>query len=139
MSKFVLSDALYLRPSPAGAFYAVSAPGGDRAQRFLFRLLQEGSTPRSGEAALLRWSGFEHADDALDLLRRMQGSLWLEGLRAPRSVPNGTLEDILPGLLTPLSASGKAVLADAQGFYVATRFASRAPRGPAERQPFTTG
>ena len=121
MSNLILSDTAYLRPTPAGAFFAVATPAGDRAQRFLFRLLQEKVTPGATEAHLLTWSGFEQPDDALQLVRRMQQSLWIEALSASRGVPEGALEEILPGLLTPLSAAGKAVLADAQGFYVATQ------------------
>jgi hypothetical protein len=121
MGKLRLSDSVYLRPTPAGAFFVVAAPSGGRAQRFLFRLLQEDSTPWADEAALLTWSGLAQSDEALTLVHRMQESLWVEALAAPRDVPEGLLEEILPDLLTPLSSAGKAVLADAQGFYVATQ------------------
>jgi hypothetical protein len=48
----------------------------------------------------------------------MQGLGWIEGCESPRSAPAAALEDLLPDLLLPLSGSGKALLADSQGFYL---------------------
>ncbi|MEJ2590775.1 MAG: hypothetical protein P8178_05120 [Candidatus Thiodiazotropha sp.] len=45
---------------------------------------------------------------------------WLSGVKETQAAPAGTLEDVLPGLLEQLSADGKALLADNQGFYLAT-------------------
>jgi hypothetical protein len=54
------------------------------------------------------------------LLYHLQALGWVEGFADAQPAPAGALEDVLPALLPPLSADGKALLADAQGFYVAS-------------------
>jgi len=121
MSEIRTAGALYLRPTPAGAFHLTSAPGADPVRHFLNALLREPATPPFAEAGLPDLTGSDSIGDALELLRRMQGLGWIEGLVAPRRSPEGPLEAILPELLLPLSTTGKVLLADAQGFHLASQ------------------
>lgn len=43
----------------------------------------------------------------------------MQGVDTPLQAPAGALEDVLPGLLAAISESGKVLLADDQGFYLA--------------------
>lgn len=67
---------------------------------------------------MLEWSGFDALDEAQVWLGRMQSLGWLEGLAAPRTVPEGPLDAILRELLPHLTRDGKVLLADGHGFQV---------------------
>ncbi len=117
MSAYRLVEDLYVLPTPAGAYHAVSSPEQDPPRRVLRRVLQETTTPLLRLQALREWSESDEGH-ALELLYRMQGLGWIEGFESPRASPTAALEDLLPQLLRPLSGSGKVLLADSQGFYL---------------------
>jgi hypothetical protein len=71
------------------------------------------------QQALEKWTGLSE-QDALESLYLAQKQKWIEGFPEPRQARGGALEELLPTLLPPLSESGKILLADAHGFYVAT-------------------
>jgi hypothetical protein len=114
-----LRTGSFLAATPAGAYLATQQPEVEPARRLLLALLTAESTPALTEAALAGWCGLA-ADDAAALLARLQKMALVEAFAAPRAPLPGSLEALLPGLLAQLSASGRALLADTQGFYLAT-------------------
>ncbi len=44
MENYTLEDDLFVQPTPAGAFYAVSGPKQEPARRVLFHLLRDDET-----------------------------------------------------------------------------------------------
>ncbi|MBK1718192.1 hypothetical protein [Thiocystis violacea] len=117
--RYRLLDHQFVLPSPGGAFYSVADPEPEPPRRLLRRLLVTEISHRLSLPALVEWAGAETENEALDLLYHLQTLGWVEGFAEPRPAPQGALEDLLPGLLEPLSSSRKALLADGQGFYVA--------------------
>lgn len=120
MKKYRLTAERYVLPTPAGAYYAVSARGNDSARRFLFSLMRVPSSPLLTQEELQRLSGMDTPQEALELLHHVQKLGWIHASRKAREAPPGTLEDSLPGLLATLSGSRKALLADQQGLYLAS-------------------
>ena len=114
-----LEPGLWLASTPAGACQAVRQRQPDAATRFLRAILREAATPELNEDNLARLSGLPPAD-ALSLFDGVQRAGWVEGFDTPREEPLGTFDFLLPQLLPALSSARRAMLADPQGFYVAT-------------------
>jgi hypothetical protein len=120
MSKYTLVEGLYIYPTPAGAYYAVSSSEEDKPRRFLKQLLQQKQTPSLTLENLLMLQGeSEDEEKAFELLYHCQKLGWVQGLNTIKDFPQGALEDILPDLLKKISDNGKVLLADDQGFYLA--------------------
>ncbi len=119
MGDMQLQENLHLAPTPAGAFYCCASPEQDPARRLLQSLFRQSESPLLGEINLEDWSG-QSGDDATALLYHMQEQSLVQGLDKAQSCPEGPLEEVLPFLLPALSGDGKALLADDQGFYVAS-------------------
>lgn len=117
MAEYTLSESLYLLPTPAGAYYAVSGNREERARTFLRRLLQEESTPQLSDSLVQKLAGLGRRD-ALELVHRLQGMGLIQGLEQPMQPPGGSLEKLLPELLREFSDEGKALLAEQRGLYV---------------------
>ena len=120
MGNYRLKPGHYLLPSPAGAFHAVASGRRDPARRLLLALMRENESPLAEPARLRHWSGCESDEEALELLYRMQSLGWIEAAKGPRQAPGGALETVLPQRLARLAATGKALLADQQGFHLAS-------------------
>jgi hypothetical protein len=120
MSEFKLIDGLYLYPTPAGAYHAVSATDVDKPRRFLKRLLQLPQTPPLTVDELMVLTESDDESKALELLHHCQKVGWVQGVDTVVEAPKQALEDILPDLLGRISENGKVLLADEQGFYLAT-------------------
>lgn len=118
MSHYSLAEGLYLYPTPAGAYYAVSSTETDRPRQFLKNILLEEQTPKLSIDNLQRL--IEHKDEqrCLELLHHCQKLGWIQGVNTVREYPSGALEDILPQLLASISENGKVLLADKEGFYL---------------------
>jgi hypothetical protein len=114
-----LREGRYLAATPAGAYLATQQAADEPARRLLLALLSADGTAPLSDAALAAWSGLP-PDDALELLARMQKMALVEAFASPRMPLPGSLELLLPVLLAQLSSSGRALLADGQGFYLAT-------------------
>ena len=121
MSHFELTDDLCISPTPGGAFYGILGPEQNPSRRLLVQLLSGDSSPALSLDALLAWTGQTDPDAALELLFHAQKIGWVEGYKERRDAPKGSLEEILPELLPLLSGSGKALIADGQGFYVCSQ------------------
>jgi hypothetical protein len=121
MSEYQLITKLYIAVSPAGAYHAVSEASDDPSRKLLRALLRLKTTPPLTLDGLQRWSDMEDEHGSMELLYHAQNLGWVEGLEESRHAPAGALEDIVPDLLPVLSNSGKALLADGQGFYVSSQ------------------
>lgn len=117
---FTLDCSRYLLPTPAGAFNAASSATGNRLRDFMTAVLQNPETPRISEAEIRRCSAIDDTEGALEFFWRMQELGWVQALDAPRSAPAGKIEDVLRSLLPQLTRGGKALLADAHGFYLSS-------------------
>jgi len=120
MSNFEIESESYVIPTPGGVFYATSSPKKDAARSVIFKLLSNESSHRLTLNSLNEITGIENEQDALELIYRMQNLDWLQKESTVRKAPEGILVELLPTLLPSLSGSQKALLADPQGFYLAT-------------------
>lgn len=120
MSIYTLTDGLYLSPTPAGAYYAVSSAEQDKPRQFLRRLLLQTVTPALTLENLSQLTGNDVTEKSCELLYHCQKLNWVQGLSAQESYPSDLLENILPELLGKMSESGKVLLADIQGLYLAS-------------------
>ncbi|WP_411727825.1 hypothetical protein [Methyloglobulus sp.] len=120
MSKYTLTDGLYLCPTPAGAYYAVCANDADKPRQFIRQTLQQPETKTLNLENLKQLMGMDDPQKCCELLYRCQKLGWVQGLSVKRQYPSDLLEKILPGLLSKMSENGKVLLADMQGFYLAS-------------------
>ncbi len=120
MSELVLTEGLFLHATPGGAYSAVSAAEENASRTLLRNLLGQQLTPPLTLETLTELSGSESEGEALELLKHLQSLSWVEGLESSRAVLDSPLEEVLPELLGSLSSSGKALLGDEQGFYLAS-------------------
>lgn len=121
MTEYQLADNLYIAVTPAGAYYAVSESAEDPSRHLLRTLLRHEKSPPLSLEGLTEWIRSKDANESLELLYHAQNLGWVEGVDVQRSAPAGALEDIIPDLLPILSGSGKALLADSEGFYVSSQ------------------
>jgi hypothetical protein len=119
MQKFNLIDGLFLYPTPAGAYYAISGLESDKPRRFLTRLLQQEQTPALTIEQLQLLMESDDEEKTLEQLLHCQKLGWIQGVDTAIRSPQGALEEILPDLLGKISENGKVLLADDQGFYLA--------------------
>lgn len=117
--KLTLKPSLYAEATPAGAYFAVASPSNDSARKLLARILKEGSQVPLTAEKLMEWAESDTLESALQLLYRLQRLEFVQGASIPRSLPEGNLETTFPSLLAKLSDSGRALLADGNGFYLA--------------------
>jgi len=113
-------DPRYLLPTPAGAYYSATSNDDSAPRRFLKQLLTGDASPLSSSENLQRLMQVGSEKEALEMLAHLQKLGWVQGLEEVLEAPAGRLEDMLPGLLAELSTSGKALLADEEGFYIAS-------------------
>jgi len=119
MSEYTLVDNLFLYPTPVCTYYAVSSPDEDKSRKFLQQLLKQPETPPLNVETLMRLMDEENEEKALELLRHCQKLGWVQGIEQSVKYREESLEQILPELLSNVSESGKVLLADDQGFYLA--------------------
>ncbi|MDD1622194.1 MAG: hypothetical protein LUQ11_12005 [Methylococcaceae bacterium] len=120
MQRFNLIDGLFLYPTPAGAYYAISGPDSDKPRRFLTRLLQQEQTPELSLQQLYALMENDDEEKVFQLLLHCQKLGWVQGVDSVITSPQGALDEILPDLLGKISENGKVLLADDQGFYLAS-------------------
>lgn len=122
MSDYKLIADCYVLPTPAGAYYATSSSKKEPIRRLLILLMIQDHKQSLTIENLQEMLNADNPQDALELLYRAEALGWLQISEEPHAPPEGLLEDIVPGLLAKLagSSSGKALLADEEGFYLAT-------------------
>ncbi|NOQ14300.1 MAG: hypothetical protein GQ583_07485 [Methyloprofundus sp.] len=120
MSGATLAEGLYIYLTPAGCYYAVSAVEVDPVRQFLRALLGSAKTPKLNLENLQDLMTNDDPDKCIALLQKCQQLGWVQGVKEEREAPSGSLEELLPGLLSKISEDGKVLLADDQGFYLAS-------------------
>lgn len=107
-----------VRPTPAGAFRAVSRPEPGPVGRMLLEILRSPVTPYLTLPSLQEWTGCNDPQRALRVLEAAQEDTLVETVPSPIVLPDAPLEELVPPLLASLSAEGRALLADPDGFPV---------------------
>jgi hypothetical protein len=120
MASIALAENLYIHPTPAGTYYAVSATEANPSRKLIQSLLKTDSSPLLSLDGLRRWAGIADEEQLLTLLHHVDGLGWVQGLESPLRCNDESLEVQLPKLLKVLSVHGKVLLADQQGFYLAS-------------------
>ena len=120
MSKYTLAESGFLYPSPAGAYHASSSIDSDRSQGLLRALFQCRETPLLTLENLQELIALEHDSSYLELLHHCEKVGLLQNVETAIGFPDSPLEKILPDLLKSISVNGKVLLADDQGFYLAS-------------------
>jgi hypothetical protein len=120
MNAYSLTEGLHLYPTPAGAYYAVCTTETDKSRQFLRALLKRQQTCALNIANLQQLMAQDDEQKCMELLHHCQKLGWIQGLDALIQYPQGALEEILPELLSKISEHGKVLLADSQGFYLAS-------------------
>jgi len=119
MSQYEFIANQFLLPSPAGAYYATSSNQKELLRGFLLALMMQPESKIITREILSTW--FDSDDESpLSLLHKAQQLGWLRAHNEKSSAPNGSLEGLLPPLLAELSSTHKALLADHQGFNLAS-------------------
>lgn len=120
MSDATLAEGLYIYPTPAGCYYAVSAVEVDPVRQFMNALLASKKTPKLNLDNLQELMAINDPDKCIALLQKCQQLGWVQGIKEERAAPDGPMEELLPNLLSKISKEGKVLLADNQGFYLAS-------------------
>lgn len=118
MSRYHLTEGLYLYPTPSGAYYAVASNEMDKSRQFIRGLLLRPETQALTVENLQVLTGLDDADKSIELLHHCQKLGWVQGVDKVLSYPAGQLEKILPDMLAAISENGKVLLADKEGFYL---------------------
>lgn len=119
MSEIILADNLFLYPTPVGTYYAVTSPEEEKSRSFIKQLLLEKETPALTLPTLIRLMEEDDESKVLSLVSHCYKLGWVQGVEKKINSPQGALEEILPILLRDISETGKVLLADDQGFYLA--------------------
>ncbi len=81
----------------------------------LLNILREPVTPVLDEHAVCGWVGTGDLDSALRVLAAAQDEGLIEGIDAPETAPEGSLDVLVPLLLETLSDRGEVLLSDTDG------------------------
>ncbi|NOQ77159.1 MAG: hypothetical protein GQ475_05120 [Methylococcaceae bacterium] len=111
----------FISPTSAGAYFCVSGNKDVTSRRVLQLLMMQKKTSNIDVNELIDKTGLASEEELFNLLNRMQTLGWLEGKEEQSSAPQGGIEELLPDLLVGLADSGKALLADEQGFYLSSQ------------------
>lgn len=115
-----LQTHLYPRVTPAGAYYSIAGSDLNPSRKLLHGILLMEKTQTISQESLLEWSGTDDVDAALSVLYRLQRLEFLYGEETPAQMVQETMEARLPNLLSDLSDTGKALIANDDGLYYAT-------------------
>ncbi len=121
MTEFELLPDLYIVPTPMGAYHAASSATANTVRSVLARLMRHAETPLFNQHSLYQLTNIEDEQQGLEQIYRLQEMGFVQAQDTPLTMPVGTLENILPDLLSKLSGDGNAMLADEQGFCLATQ------------------
>ena len=118
--QYALAGDLFVLPTPAGAYHAVSSPEDTRVRRLLLALLRHRSSPRIDTRFLCQSLGIDSEQEALEVLHRAQSLAWIEGYEKARDVPELGVGQELHQLLPRLSSVGKGLIIDWNGLSLAS-------------------
>ncbi len=117
---YALAGDLFVLPTPAGAYHAVSTPDDSRVRRLLLALLRHRSSPRIDTRFLCESLDTDSEQEALEVLHRAQSLAWIEGYDKARDVPELGVGQELRELLPQLSSVGKGLIIDWNGLSLAS-------------------
>jgi hypothetical protein len=120
MNTYTLTEGLFLYPTPAGCYYAISSNNTDKPRHFIRQLLRQKTTPILNIDNLMLLMGSDDRQKCNEILHHCQKLAWVQGIKTPLGYPNEQLDSILAQLLSNMSETGKVLLADAQGLYLAS-------------------
>jgi hypothetical protein len=115
MPDYQLRDNIHIIPTPLGAYYATSSPQFGPARELILGMMANDRTQTVSAETLRKYTG---KADPLQLLYRMESVHWIKGLVEAERLAALHIEADVPQLLSQLSSSGMALLADVQGFYL---------------------
>lgn len=118
--QYELAGNLFVLPTPAGAFHAVSTLDDSRVRRLLLALLRHRVSPRIDIGFLCRSLATDDEQEALEVLHRAQSLAWIEGYPEAHDVPGLGVGEELHQLLPRLSSVGKGLLIDWNGLSLAS-------------------
>ncbi len=118
--QYELAGDLYVLPTPAGAYFAVSTPEDSRVRRLLLALLRHRSSPHVDARFVCECLGTDDEQEALEVLHRAQSLAWIEGYEQVRDLPGLGVGQELHQLLPHLSSVGKALIIDWNGLSLAS-------------------
>ncbi|WP_421867092.1 hypothetical protein [Motiliproteus sp.] len=105
----------YVQVTPAGAYYATLNSAADDARTLLLQLLSADIALPYSNALITGITGLS-PEPAAELFDRLYRKGFFELFKQPTAIVDEGLEKMLPELLPALSSTGRAVLADDQGF-----------------------
>ena len=117
--EYELAGDLYILPTPAGAYFAVSNREHTRVRKLLLALLRYRSSPHVDTEFLCRCLDTDDEQEALEVLHRAQTLAWIEGYTEIRDVPALGVGQELHQLLPKLSSVGKGLIIDWNGLSLA--------------------
>ena len=120
MASLTLAENLFIHPTPSGTYYAVSSTEVNATRKLIQSLLRLEESPLLTLEDLKTWSGMQDDEKGTILLYHAQSLGWIQGFDDPKRCNQEPLETQLPILLKSLSVNGKVLLADQQGFYLAS-------------------
>jgi len=120
LSQYQLVDELYLYPTPAGVFHAVTTLQDDPICQLLRALLAMPSCPKADISKLCDWFGCEDQQQALALLHQAQAMSWVHGIKKPKAISDEGIGEEMASLIPQLSSLGKGMLVDDNGFALAS-------------------
>ena len=120
MSRYSLNEGLFLYPTPSGTYHTVSSEETDKSRQLIRALLEQEKTPPLDIENLRRLSNMDDNEKCLQLLHHCQKLGWVQGVKQEINYPQEALENVLPELLNKISGTSKILLADNQGFYLAS-------------------
>ena len=118
--QYELASDLYVLPTPAGAYFAVSTSDDSRVRRLLLALLRHSSSPRVDAEFVCECLGTDDEQEALEVLHRAQSLAWIEGYEQVRDVSRLGVGQELHQLLPHLSSVGKGMIIDWNGLSLAS-------------------
>ncbi len=118
-AEYQLAEDLYILPTPAGAYFAVSSPHDTRVRRLLRALLRYRSSPHVDTEFICRCLETDNEQEALEVLHRAQSLAWIEGYTEARDVPGLGVGKSLNELVPQLSSVGKGLIIDWNGLSLA--------------------
>jgi hypothetical protein len=115
-----LAPGLYVMPTAAGAYYALSRRAATPMRRLILALARERTSPAANADNLARWLGSSDTSTALALLQQAQSLGLVQGYDTARDLPGLGVGHELGQLLPWLSSVGKGLIVDWNGLLLAT-------------------
>jgi hypothetical protein len=114
-----LAPGLFLQPTVAGAYHALSRRETTPLRRLILALSRHRASPQADEASVARWVGSADPQVALQVLQRAQTLGLVQGFDRPRELPGLGVGQELNQLLPHLSSVGKGMIVDWNGLSLA--------------------